>query len=289
LISLRSESGLGLPELLVAMLLTTVVLLATFGALNGFSSAARRNYDQNQAQSVARSTIDGISHELRNAAAPGTSVAAISRAGTYDLVFLMVNPLSAGSGSNSWSVQRVRYCLDSASTLWRQVQTWNGSNVPALSANAACPDSAFGAQSKVSTQVVNRLSGTRPLFAYDATTASDVRSVTVDLYVDLDTAKPPAAQRLTTSVYLRNQNRAPVAGFSATPTGNRHVLLNASSSTDADGDQLTYTWYDGSTAVGSGAVLDYTAPATGARSFSVQVADPAGATNTSAAQSVTVQ
>jgi hypothetical protein len=186
-------------------------------------------------------------------------------------------------------VERVRYCLDSASALWRQVQTWNTSSVPAISSATGCPDSGFGSQTKVAAEVVNRAgSQSRNLFAYDSATASSIRSITIDIYVDKDTTNPPAEQRLTTSVFLRNQNRAPIAGFSATPTGSRHVLLNGSASSDADGDTLTYTWYDGSTSIGTGAVLDYASPTTGSHSFSVKVTDPAGLNNTSPTQAVNV-
>ena len=183
----------------------------------------------------------------------------------------------------------MRYCLDSAAALWRQVQTWNSSSVPAISSATGCPDSGFGSQAKVAADVVNRAgSQNRALFAYDSATASSIRSITIDVYVDKDTANPPSEQRLTTSVFLRNQNRAPVAGFSATPTGSHHVLLNGSASSDADGDALTYTWYDGGTAIGTGAVLDYASPTTGSHSFSVKVTDPAGLNNTSLTQAVNV-
>jgi Tfp pilus assembly protein PilW len=290
LTDLRCERGLGLPELLVATVLTSVLLLATFAILTGFGSAARRNYDQNRAQGVARSTIDAVARELRNAGSPGTGTSAVARATSWDLAFLTVNSLSAGSGANTYSIQRVRYCLDSTARLWRQVQTWSTSSVPGMSSSTACPHSSFGSQTLVSDEVVNQVgSSSRPLFSYDASAAGDVRSVTVDLYIDGNTAKPPSAQRLTTAVFLRNQNRAPTAAFNATTTGNRHVLLNASESADPDGDLLTYTWYDGTTVIGDGAVLDYTAPATGARSFSVKVADPGGASATSSAQTVEVQ
>jgi prepilin-type N-terminal cleavage/methylation domain-containing protein len=290
LTDLRCERGFGLPELLVATMLTSVLLLATFAILTGFGSAARRNFDQNRAQGVARTTIDAVTRELRNTGSPGTGTSAVVRATSWDLAFLTVNSQSAGSGSNAYSVQRVRYCLDSAARLWRQVQTWTTSSVPVVSSATACPHSSFGSQVLVSDEVVNQVgSSSRPLFSYDASAAADVRSVTIDLYVDGNTAKPPSAQRLTTAVFLRNQNRTPTAGFDATTTGNRHVLLNGSASADPDGDLLTYTWYDGTTVIGDGAVLDYTAPAIGSRSFSVKVADPGGASATSPVQTIDVQ
>jgi prepilin-type N-terminal cleavage/methylation domain-containing protein len=285
----RSEAGFSLPELLVAMSLIAVVMTATFTALDSFGVATRQNFDQNQAQSTARTAVDKLAREVRNAASPGTTNTSIERAGTWDLVFLMVNPLSAGSGSNLNSVQRVRYCLDTSSVLWRQVQTWNSSNVPVISAATACPDSTFGSQASFATYVVNRAgSQTRPVFTYDTSTLASIRSVSVDLYVDKDTTKAPGEQRLNTTLFLRNVNRAPVAGFTGTPTGSSHVLLNASASSDPDGDTLTYTWYDGSTAIGTGAVFDYSAGTTGSHSISVKVTDTGGLSTTSAIQAVTV-
>ena len=98
----------------------------------------------------------------------------------------------------------------------------------------------------------------------------------------------PSEQRLSTTVFLRNQNRAPTAGMTATPTGSRHVLLNASASSDPDNDGLTYTWYDGATSIGTGVILDYASPTTGNHTFSVKVTDPAGLNTTSATQTVNV-
>jgi type II secretory pathway pseudopilin PulG len=287
--SLRSESGIGLTELLVAMALVVVVMMSTFAVLTRFTNATKQNLSQNEAQSTARTAIDRLAREFRNAGSPGTTGSPIERTSSWDLAFLMVNPLSAGSGSNSNSVQRVRYCLDASSTLWRQVQTWTTATVPTLPAATACPDSSFGSQAIVARDVVNRAgSQTRPFFTYDSGTASNVRSVSIDVYVDKDTTRLPSEQRLTTAVFVRNQNRAPVAGFTATTSGSRHVLLNGSSSSDPDGDTLTYTWYDSGTVIGSGAVLDYVSPTTGSHSISVKVTDPAGLNATSAAQAVNV-
>ena len=54
----RSEAGVTLIELLVAMSILVVVLLATFAAFDGFGRATRANFKQNHAQSVARNTAD---------------------------------------------------------------------------------------------------------------------------------------------------------------------------------------------------------------------------------------
>jgi len=285
----RGEAGFSLTELLIAMTLIAVVMTATFAALDSFGVATRQNFDQNQAQSTARTSVDRLAREVRNAASPGTTNSSIERGGSWDLAFLMVDPNNAGSGANTTSLERVRYCLDSSSTLWRQVQTWNTATVPAISAATGCPDSGFGSQAKVTTWVVNRAGSlSRPLFSYDSGTLASIHTVSVDVYVDKDTTHAPSEQRLSTSVFLRNVNRPPTAGFTGTPTGSQHVLLNASSSSDPDGDTLSYTWYDGSTVIGTGAVLDYASPTTGSHSFSVKLTDTGGLSTTSSPQSVTV-
>jgi hypothetical protein len=66
-------------------------------------------------------------------------------------------------------------------------------------------------------------------------------------------------------------------------------LLNASGSSDPDGDALIYKWYDGGTLIGEGALIDYVAPSAGDRALSVSVTDPAGLTTVSPTQTVNVQ
>jgi type II secretory pathway component PulJ len=285
----RSESGVTLPELLVATSMLVIVLLATFAALDSFGVATRANFSQNQAQSVARTAIDRMARELRNTGNPGLQTSPIERATQNDLVFQTVDPSGPGGGSNSTSVERVRYCLDSSSKLWKQVQTWTTASAPSLSTASACPHTSYGNQFVVASYVVNEAnSQTRPVFTYDSSTAANVTTVTIDLYTDTDLSKAPGEQRLNTTVFLRNKSQPPVASFTATPIGSQHVLLNASTSSDPDGDDLTYTWYDGSTQVGSGVIFDYGAPTTGSHSLSVTVKDPAGLSNSSPVQTINV-
>lgn len=286
---MRKESGLSLVELLISMSMITVVMLAMFGALNSFGLASSQNLDQNQAQSTARVMVDRLARELRSTSNSGQTTPPIERANVDDIVFETVDPTSAGSGSNTAGLERVRYCLDSTLKLWRQVQTWTMASPPATPSSVACPHTSFGSQVMVADTIVNK-SGSlnRAVFTYDSSTLASIGAVTIDLYVDKDVTRAPSEQRLSTTVFLRNQNRAPTAGLTATPTGSRHVLLNASASSDPDNDGLTYTWYDGSTSIGTGVILDYASPTTGNHTFSVKVTDPAGLNTTSAAQTVNV-
>ena len=89
----------------------------------------------------------------------------------------------------------------------------------------------------------------------------------------------PAELELSTSVFLRNQNREPTAAMTGTilnPTS-RLIQLNGSASQDPESQSLSYAWYmdGGATAIGSGIVLQFTVPA-GVHTFQLKVLDPAG-------------
>jgi hypothetical protein len=285
----RSEAGVTLPELLIGTSMLVVVMLATFASLDGFSVATRANFSQNQAQSAARTAVDRMARELRGTGNPGLPTSPIERASQDDLVFQTVDPSGPGGGSNSTSVERVRYCLDSSLKLWKQVQTWTSATAPTLPTATACPHTSYGSQFMASDYVVNEAGGqNRPVFSYDSGTAANVTAVTVDLYTDTNLNSAPGEQRLNTTVFLRNRSQPPVASFTATPTGSQHVLLNASASSDPDGDDLTYTWYDGSTQIGTGVIFDYASPTTGSHNLSVTVTDPAGLSNSAPVQAVNV-
>jgi hypothetical protein len=263
----------------------TVVMLATFAALDSFGVATRANFSQNQAQSIARTAVDRLARELRSSGSPGLPSAPIERADANELVFLTVDPSGPGGGSNSTSVERVRYCTDNSSRLWKQVQTWTTASPPSTPPPNACPHNSFGSQSIAASYVANQ---SRAIFTYDSSNPATVGSVTVDLYIDIDVSRAPGEQRLSTTVFLRNQNRPPVATFTPTLTGSQHVLLNASGSADPDGDDVTYSWYDGSTLIGSGPLFDYASPTTGSHTFSVTVTDSTGLSTTSPTQTIAV-
>ena len=290
----RQEDGFTIVELLVAMVIMVVVLSATLGAFEVFGTNARKNAVANDTQDLLRRTVDRMAVELRNAGSPGLQTAPIERAQDDDFVFQTVDPLAPSGGTNAASVRRIRYCLNSSvssrSKLYRQVQTWATSTPPTLSTAIACPDVSYGPSELVADYIVNDAGGaSRPVFAYDSTDRASIASVSVELYSDIEPAGPAGQRRLSTALYLRNQNRGPnKPEFTATPTGGTHVLLNGSSSVDPDGDNLTFQWYDGSTPIGSGPLFDYTAPAKGSRTFSLKVTDPAGLTSTSDPQTVNV-
>jgi type II secretory pathway pseudopilin PulG len=285
----RAEAGVSLVELLVVVGLLSVVLLALFSTLNGFGRATSANFAQNEAQSTARTAIDRLARELRNTGSPGLPDVPIERADPDELVFNTTDPLEpSGGAANATSVVRVRYCQHGNSgRLWRQVQTWTTSTRPPLPPREACPHNSYGTRELVADDVINEESA-RAVFTYDSASLSQIGTVTVELSVDTDRDRAPGAQRLSTTVSLRNQNRPPTATFTATLTGSRHVLLNASGSSDPDGDELSFTWYDGSTFIGTGPLLDYGSPSTGPRTFSVTVTDAGGLQSIAPPQTIAV-
>ena len=297
---LRQEGGFTLVELLLAMTLMLVVLGATLTSLEGFARHNKTNIDQNDAQDIARTAIDRLAQQLRNLALPTTtSPNSIDKASAYDLVFKTAEP----------SRRRVRYCL-SGDSLYMQTQAGSGAGTadPAVPPVMTCPgptgSGAWARTTLVAHHVVNTVNDKdRPVFYFNAPT-TELAKITLlrsDLYVDVDPDRRPAESRISTGVYLRNQNQVPTASFSVASggTGTRRFLLNASASVDPEGRTLFYSWFSGANpnladtncsptnavgCLGRGVTLDYTFPASagdGTQTFTLLVRDPGGLTATS--------
>jgi hypothetical protein len=103
--------------------------------------------------------------------------------------------------------------------------------------------------------------------------------VRATVYVDDNVTKAPGESTLTTEVYLRNQNRPPIAAFSASPGKGTAISLDGGDSYDPEGGKLTFDWYDGATKVGSGAFFVYDGGA-GTHTIKLTVTDPAGNVDT---------
>jgi type II secretory pathway pseudopilin PulG len=293
----RDEGGFTLTEMLAALSISIVVMGAVLTALDHFTSVSRATSDRNDAGDQARQSIRDLARNLRNIASPAQSGSGIERGTATDLVFQTINPLSAGSGSNTYSTQRVRYCLNSsdpkAGTLWKQVDTWSTASPPALPSQTACPHNQFGnGQQVIGSWVANAAPGgpARPLFTYDSATLEEISNVSIDLYIDRDRTAGVGEAQMETSVFLRNKNRAPAAAFEATPQGNKQVLLNGGTSSDPDGQTLTYSWMvDGATISATGPIVTYTVTSTGNHTFALTVTDGGGLAHTSPNQTVNVQ
>ena len=287
------ERGFTLPELLIAMTVMLIILSASLATFEVFQSTTTRTARQNDAQEVARATMLRLSRQLRNIAGPVEGLPqSFDVSGPYDLVFKSVNPAGPISAGNPSNVERLRYCLTTGTgqpqRLWRQEQTWTSSTPPPYSGSSTCPDTSWGNPRVVADFVVNNLNGqNRPVFTYNSSDPTRVTEVDTDLYVDPDPLHAPPETHLQSGVFLRNQNRSPVAEFQAAP-GTKHVILNASTSSDPEGEALTYAWTDGGSPIlKCAAYCDYST-STGQHSIQLTVTDPGGLSATQS-QTVVVQ
>lgn len=279
----RDESGFTLVEVLVASLISLLILGVT---LTVFTSLVRqRQYMERQTEleTTARQGADRLARQLRNLASPAdiitnvqvsTQPKSVDRNLPYDLVFKDIDDVRPGGSANSANVRRVRYCLQTSGAvpgagfsasntrgvLWMQTQPWTTALPPAVPAATECPGAGWTTQRIVADHLTNAsVAPARPVFRYsgDAGLVSDtsdaaretISRVEATLIVDADPTKRPAATQLTTSVILRNQNRAPIARFTYTllnpllsPT-TCSVQLNGSASEDPESKPLEYEWY----------------------------------------------
>ena len=299
---LREESGFTLVELLLVCTLMLGVLGATLTTFESFQKNTDVNTRQNEAQEEARRSIDYLARELRNLASPTDyDPNSVKRAEADDLIVQSVAATRPTGSLNLRNTQYVRYCYNTTtSRVVRQRLTWTEADAPAFPAGESCPSTGWEA-TDFAANVVN---DSRPLFTYtwngvDPTTITEVHT---SLWVDVNPGRSPAETTLSTSVFLRNQNRVPVARFSAAATADGKILLNASESQDPEERSLRYFWYDvdgGPTGaactsapagpcVGDGMVFEYDPPAFGTRNLYLVVLDPADLIGEAPTQSVCV-
>ena len=292
---MRDERGFTLIETLIASSLLIFVLGATLSILNSYERRGREVEARNDAAEIARSQVDELARELRNLASPTyAQPQAIDKATPYDLVFKSVDPNGPNAGANDTNVRRLRYCLDVSNPqngrLLRQTQTWTTSVPPVAPATGSCPDPAWGGSRTMATGIVNRQGAIdRPIFAYDDAELDKISRVGITLWADDDPLRGPVATKLSSGVFLRNQNRKPTAALTIQRIVNRTFLLNGSNSSDPEGEQLDYVWYDGQDKVGEGVTNTYAVPTsrTGPRTITLKVFDESGLESAPASQEVT--
>lgn len=278
------QSGMTVIEVLITATLMVVVMGLVLTALESFGRSTTRGIERSEAVDAANLFVGQMARELRNATGWETGAATVSApvilATGTDLVVKRVEPKVSPTAQNVFSTSTVRYCFNQQTrVLHRQVAS--GVATPA----AACPDPSWSTPASVR-GVAN---GAAPVFAFDAPALADIKSISIDLRIDDDPTRAPAAVRLRSGVALRNANRRPTAVLSAIPTPNRHLQLNASGSSDPESQTLAYAWSDNGIPIEqSGPVVDYIAPALGARTIRLVVTDPGGLSSETT-QTVSVQ
>ncbi len=240
---LRNQDGFSLPEVLIAMTIMLVVMTATLATLDSYGTRQKLDDRRSESQESLRRGVDHLERQLRNLATPVSQVKSIYRAEAADLVFQTADP------QKRW----VRYCIDTSDPLtasgkaglWYQVSGVSSDTPPM---ETTCPSAGWTSQEAVGEGVVNaRDALARPIFRYNWPVVGDTSTITqirTELWVDTNPGANPPEQRLSSGVFLRNQNQAPVPGFTWSPNGHG-VVLNASSTTDYEGRRLNYHWYYG--------------------------------------------
>jgi type II secretory pathway pseudopilin PulG len=288
---LRGEDGMTLVELLLVCVLMLIILGSTLTAFNTFERNARNNQELNEAQDGARRAMDLMARDLRNLASPTRSVPmAVDVALPQDLIFQSEGKTKDADSLNVQNTTRVRFCLNTGSkSVFRQIQTWKTALPPAIPTGTCGVTTGWNSTLLVATDVVN---ATRPVFTYNAVAHDEITEVSSQLFVDTTPSRLPAEVDLQTSVFLRNQNRAPTAVFSAVSMPGGNVFLNASESTDPEEKALTFEWWDEDAVpsadcptappsttpgckVGEGIVFTYPPPAAGFRDMYLIVRDAA--------------
>lgn len=287
------EHGFTLVELLTAMALALIVMGVVVGILTVFLNDTRYDQLRDSAQDDARMLVDRMTRELRSAAAQNTgSYGLLERANPYDIEFETVNPGTVYGGSNAYNQYRIRYCLDSNQTVWRQTQTWTGSTPPTPPTSTACPDPSNQWAQKSGGQpccvelqdVTNEIGGdtTRPLFSYGPpgySSLQEIQEVQVNVVTDLNPGHLPGpSPQLTSGIFLRNENSPPTANFTPTKSsagsGTWDVTLDGTASSDPNGQTLSYQWYANSGS--TGCVDTTTGPSSGLLSTATTETSTAG-------------
>jgi prepilin-type N-terminal cleavage/methylation domain-containing protein len=249
---LSAQGGFTLIEVLLVSSLFLVILTATTMSMTAFERNNRDAQRLNDQAERARRAVDRGMRQLRNLASrPTTGAVTIAAASQDDFVFQTSDP------TRTW----VRFCKQDkgGGKAW----LWSlASPAAAVPPTTSCPGAAtdWPRRDPVATNVTNYANGrTNQIFSYGHTCLSgltatalaaceasvgSITSVRMDLMLDDNLAKNPPETRVSSAVFLRNQNEFPTASFIATAGGKDHeVFLNASASADPEGRTLRYYWF----------------------------------------------
>ena len=242
---IADERGFTLTEMIVVSALFLVVLTVALEAAGSFNRLNHQNQQLNDQVDRARRGIDRGVRQLRNLARR-IEAPVIARASSSDFIFQTSDP------ERTW----VRYCTavqpDDRTWLW----SLTSPSAVTAEMSGACPGTGWARRDLVATNVTNYAAGRGfPLFTYSCVKTAPagcpagaddfgrIRTVGMDLLIDDDLTKRPQEARVTSGVYLRNQNERPVVDAKSRPSGSRQVILNASASFDPEGRNLRFHWF----------------------------------------------
>ena len=243
------------------MTLSLLLLGATLAVFATAERGHRDNQRQNEAQDQVRFATDALARRLRNLASPtdagATPQQPIERASPGPHLPHRELRGSANPVTNPQNLQRYRYCLATGQEPPLRPAPDLGCHraIPACHRQGtSCPAPGWPETRVAASSVTN---GARAVFHYvlnptgsfseqTSVAPADFPSVVAigtRLFVDPLPARPPKESTLTTRVFLRNQNRAPTATFTATPTTGTTIQLNGMDSDDPEAGRLTFSWY----------------------------------------------
>ena len=246
------QRGFTLIEVMLVCVLFLIVTGATLTAFTSFTTSHRRTDIQHDQAEEARLGLDIAARQLRNLANPTTTATTtIARAEDYDFIFQTSDP------AKTW----VRYCLETtAPASPAKARLWEAESATAALAggmSGACPGTGWAKPPRIVTgNVSNRAGGVdRNVFDYEcsprwpatcpalAAEFPRITNVGIELYVDADTTDTIKEMRVSTAVFLRNQNEPPTASATWNRTAPKTIILNASGSVDPEGRTLQYYWF----------------------------------------------
>ena len=255
------QAGFTLIEVLLVCVISLVVLGATltaFAALMRGQSQSTRQADETENTRLA---MEHAVRQLRNLANPtATSTSTIDTASDYDFIFQTSDP------TKTW----VRYCLQTSGASGgvavspaRGLAVGDGEHRGRGHGNHARDLLGLGGRmdqtpprrrSRDQSHRRRRpqhlhvllLVAAAPTCPASSAEYPKLTTVALDLFSDIDPARRPLEKRLSSAVFLRNQNEVPTAAFTQRQVSSRRVLLNASASGDPEGRTLQYFWFKNS-------------------------------------------
>ena len=247
------ERGFTLIEVMLVCTLFLIVLGATLTAFTAFTTDQRRGEKQLDQAEAARLGLDVAARQLRNLANPTVNASTtVDRAEPYDFIFQTSDP------AKTW----VRYCSQTtgggsanAALLWEAESA--GATLSG-GMRGPCPGTGWAKAKIVSSKVANQAGGVdRPLFEYEcgpsqpascpasAAEYSRITNVGIQVFVDDVVGDSLREMRVSTAVYLRNQNEPPTAAATQSRKATQQVILNGAASSDPEGRTLEFFWFKG--------------------------------------------